>query len=78
MILTLRNVDFAACDAIVGPAGLLTQLQVVTKYVESVVLIVRLQQLLLALLQVAVVFGDDTHRGPQDEKDVLKRELHRL
>ena len=78
MILTLRDVDFATSDAIVGPARLLAQLQVVSKYVEGVVLIVRLQQLLLTLLQVAVVFGDDTHRRPQDEKDVLKGELHRL
>ena len=42
VILTLRDVDFATGDAIVGPAGLLAQLQVVSKYVEGVVLIVRL------------------------------------
>ena len=54
----------------------LAQLQIVGEDVEGVVLIVWFQQLLLALLQVAVVFGDYAHRWANDEEYIGERDIH--
>ncbi len=57
---------------------LLAQFEVVSEYVEAIVFIVWLQQLVITLLQIAIVFGDHANGWADDEKDVVEDDMHRV